>query len=155
MTGLQGDAERVRAIIGAHKALRGALLPILHDIQEEFGFVAPGWTPMIADSLHLSQAEVHGVLAFYHEFRQQEPGRHIIRICRAEACQARGAEAMIEHAKRRLKLEFGETSANGAFSLEAVYCLGNCALGPSVEIDGALHGRVDAKAFDFLLPETH
>lgn len=152
---LHGEAERVRAIIGAHKSLRGALLPILHEIQEEFGFVAPDWTPLIAENLNLSQAEVHGVLAFYHEFRQKAPGRHVVRICRAEACQARGADALIDHVKRRLKLDFGQTSANGAFTLEAVYCLGNCALGPSAEIDGALHGRVDAHHFDFLLPETH
>ncbi len=151
MTSPLGDARRVSAIIGAHKSLRGALLPILHDSQHEFGFVSPSHVPLLADSLNLSQAEVHGVLSFYHEFRSSPPGRHAVKVCVAEACQARGCDDLVAHIKRRLGLELGETGADGAFTLQAVYCLGNCALGPSAEIDGALHGRLDAEKFDEVL----
>ncbi|HUO54060.1 MAG TPA: formate dehydrogenase subunit gamma [Rhodoblastus sp.] len=148
------ERERVRAIIGAHRSLRGALLPILHDIQEEFGFVDPAVVPLLADGLNLSQAEVHGVLSFYHDFRATAPGRHVVKICVAEACQARGCDDLVAHVKRRLQLDFGETGADGAFTLDAVYCLGNCALGPSAEIDGALYGRLDAESFDEIVPEA-
>lgn len=147
-----GDMDRVRAIVGAHRSLRGALLPILHEIQDEFGFVDPATVPLLAESLTLSQAEVHGVLAFYHEFRSKAPGRHVVRVCLAEACQARGADDLVAHVRARLKLDFGETDADGRFTLEPVYCLGNCALGPSAEIDGRLHGRLDAERFDEVLP---
>jgi formate dehydrogenase subunit gamma len=151
MTSPLGEAQRVRAIIGAHRSLRGALLPILRDVQHEFGFVSPSHVSLLADSLKLSQAEVHGVLSFYHDFRSSPPGRHVVKVCVAEACQARGCDDLVAHVRRRLKLDLGETGADGAFTLEAVYCLGNCALGPSAEIDGALHGRLDAQKFDEVL----
>ena len=151
MTSPLGEAQRVRAIVGAHKSLRGALLPILHDIQHEFGFVSPSHVALLADSLKLSQAEVHGTLSFYHDFRSSPPGRHVVKVCVAEACQARGCDDLVAHVRRRLKLDLGETGADGAFTLEAIYCLGNCALGPSAEIDGALHGRLDAQKFDEIL----
>jgi formate dehydrogenase subunit gamma len=151
MTSPLGEAQRVRAIVGAHKSLRGALLPILQDIQHEFGFVSPSHVSLLADSLKLSQAEVHGTLSFYHDFRSSPPGRHVVKVCVAEACQANGCDDLVAHVKQRLKLDLGETGADGAFTLEAVYCLGNCALGPSAEIDGALHGRLDAQKFDEVL----
>lgn len=148
MSGPVGEMDRVRAIVGAHRSLRGALLPILHEIQDEIGHVDASVVPMLAESLALSQAEIHGVLAFYHEFRRTAPGRHVIRVCLAEACQARGVDDLVAHVRSRLKLDFGETDADGRFTLEAVYCLGNCALGPTIEVDGRLHGRVDADRFD-------
>ena len=146
-----------RAVVAAierHRDSAGALLPVLHAIQDALGHVPAGAVPLIAHELNLSRAEVHGVLSFYHYFRSQPPGRHVIHLCRAEACQATGARALETHAKRRLGVDFHQTSADGAFTLEPVYCLGNCACAPSVLIDGELHGRVDAERFDALLVEA-
>jgi len=135
------DPARARAIIDDHCGLRGALLPALHALQTEFGYIDSEATPMLASALNLSRAEVHGVISFYHEFRRTRPGRHVIKICVAEACQARGALSVVEDLKARLGLDLGETRADGAFTLEAVYCLGNCALGPAALVDERLHGR--------------
>jgi formate dehydrogenase subunit gamma len=110
--------------------------------------------PMIARELNLSIAEVHGVLTFYHYFRQDRGGRHVVHVCRAEACQSRGAAALEAHAKRSLGIDFHGTTKDGAISLEPVYCLGNCALGPSIMIDERLHGRVSAHRFDELMSKT-
>ncbi len=126
----------------------GALLPILHAIQDALSYVPAAAVPLIAQELNLSRAEVHGVLSFYHYFRTAKPGRRVLRICRAEACQSVGAAALEEHAKRHLGVDWHGTTADGAITLEAVYCLGNCALGPSVMIDDAIEGRVDARRFD-------
>ncbi len=126
----------------------GALLPILHAIQDALSYVPAAAVPLIAQELNLSRAEVHGVLSFYHYFRTEKPGRRVLRICRAEACQSVGAAALEEHAKRHLGVDWHGTTADGAITLEAVYCLGNCALGPSVMIDDAIEGRVDARRFD-------
>jgi NADH:ubiquinone oxidoreductase 24 kD subunit len=145
------NAERARAIVDNHQALRGALLPILHALQDEFGYVDGQATPLLADALNLSQADVHGVISFYHEFRRTRPGRHVVKVCVAEACQARGAESLVEHLRSRLGIGLGETSADGAFTLEAVYCLGNCALGPSAMVDGRLVGRLNATRLDGML----
>lgn len=145
------NAERARAIVDTHRGLRGALLPILHALQEEFGYVDSAATPLLADALNLSQADVHGVITFYHEFRHTRPGRHVVRICVAEACQARGAEPLVEHLKARLGIGLGETTADGAFTLEAVYCLGNCALGPTAMVDDRLVGRLSAARLDGVL----
>jgi formate dehydrogenase subunit gamma len=135
------------------KSLPGGLLPILHSVQESLSYVPKDSIPVIADQLNLSIAEVHGVVSFYHYFRQTRPGRHTVHLCRAEACQAVGAQALEAHAKATLKIDFHGTTADGAISLEPVYCLGNCALGPSVMIDEQLKGRVTAKRFDALVTE--
>ena len=136
------------------KELPGALLPILHAVQEALQFVPKDAVPLIARELNLSVAEVHGVVSFYHYFRSSRPGRHVVHLCRAEACQALGAAALEAHAKSSLKIDFHGTTADGAISLEPVYCLGNCALGPSLMIDEELHGRVTADRFDALVSQS-
>ncbi|EKV32637.1 NAD-dependent formate dehydrogenase gamma subunit [Caenispirillum salinarum AK4] len=142
--------DRARTIIADHRSLRGALLPILHALQEHFGCIDDAAVPLVAAELNLSRAEVHGVVSFYHDFRRTRPGRHVVKVCRAEACQSMGAERLLDHARRRLSAAPGETTADGAFTLEAVYCLGNCALSPAVMIDDRLHGRVTPARFDAL-----
>ncbi len=146
--------ERVRAVVAAHRGERGALLPILHRLQAEFGYLDEAALPIIADELNLSRADVYGVVTFYHDFTRAPRGARMVRICRAEACQAVGAERLAEHAKRRLDLDFGETTPDRAVTLEQVFCFGNCALGPTVQVDGRLHGRVDADAFDRLVGQA-
>jgi formate dehydrogenase subunit gamma len=121
------------------------LLEILHAVQDQLGFVPPESVPLIADALNLSRAEVHGVVSFYHHFRDVAPGRHTLGLCRAEACKAMNADALAEFAQKRLGLGFGETRADRLVTLEAVYCLGNCACAPSAMIDGDIRGRVDAQ----------
>jgi formate dehydrogenase subunit gamma len=146
-------AER-SAVAGACarlKSLPGALLPIFHAIQDELGFVPPDGVPLIAHELNLSVADVHGVVSFYHYFRKRRPGRHVVHLCRAEACQAVGAVQLEAHVKRRLGIDFHGTTADGAVTLEPVYCLGNCAAGPSLLIDNHLQGRVTPGRFDELL----
>jgi formate dehydrogenase subunit gamma len=133
------------------RALPGALMPILHDIQRALGFVPHDAVPLVARALNLSIAEVHGVVTFYHYFRREPPGRHVIHICRAEACQAVGAAELEVHAKKTLGIDFHGTTPDGAVSLEPVYCLGNCALGPSIMISEQLRGRVTPQRFDALL----
>jgi formate dehydrogenase subunit gamma len=147
-------AAKVRAAIDAHRDLPGGLMPILHAVQDTVGYVPEDAVPLIAHELNLSRAEVHGVISFYHHFRKHAPGRHVVRICRAEACQALGARALEAHAKKTLGIDFHETTKDGAITLEAVYCLGNCGCGPSVLVDPAeLHARVTPDAFDALVGE--
>jgi formate dehydrogenase subunit gamma len=141
----------VAAALVVWKDAPGALLPILHAVQDEIGYIPAEALPLIAHGLNLSRAEVHGVVSFYHYFRTRPAGRHIVYLCRAEACQSMGARALEAHAKRSLGVDFHETSADGAVTLEPVYCLGNCACAPSLLVDGQLHGRVDAAAFDALI----
>lgn len=136
------------------KDLPGALLPILHAVQEALSFVPKGAVPMIAKELNLSIAEVHGVVSFYHYFLQTRPGRHVVHVCRAEACQALGSTALEAHAKAALRIDYHGTTSDGAITLEPVYCLGNCALGPSVMIDEQLQGRVTPQRFDALMAEA-
>jgi formate dehydrogenase subunit gamma len=143
--------RRVRSVAAAHRGEGGALLPILHDLYAELGYIDPGCIPVLADELNLSRADVHGVISFYRDFKTAPSGRTTVRICRAEACQAVGAEALAEHAHRVLGIAFGGTTADGAVTLEQTFCFGNCALGPTVQIGPALHGRVDAERFDVLL----
>ena len=131
--------------------LPGALLPVLHGVQDRLGWVPPGAVPLVAFELNLSRAEVHGVLSFYHYFRQTQPGRQVIYLCRAEACQAVGSAALEAHVQRRLGTGFHGTTADGRFTLEPVYCLGNCACGPSLLIDKELHARVTPASFDELI----
>jgi formate dehydrogenase subunit gamma len=146
-------AEAIADSIRQHREVPGGLLPLLHAIQSRLGFVPSDSVPAIAKALHLSRAEVHGVISFYHDFRSEPAGSHVLQICRAEACQAVGARALEAHAKSSLGVEFGGTTADGAITLEAVYCLGNCACSPSVRLDDQIHARVDATRLDELLAE--
>ncbi|MEU2161332.1 formate dehydrogenase subunit gamma [Streptomyces sp. NPDC019208] len=143
--------DRVRAIVAGHRGERGALLPVLHSVKEELGYVDPAVIPVLAAELNLSRADVHGVVTFYEDFREAPPGRRTVRICRAEACQAVGAAALADRARRRLRVSFGETTTDGEVTLDQVFCLGNCALGPAVEVDGRLHGRVTIERLDAFL----
>jgi formate dehydrogenase subunit gamma len=134
-----------------HRDAQGALLQVLHGIQDRLGWVPPRAVPLIAFELNLSRAEVHGVLSFYHYYRQSKPGQQVIYLCRAEACQASGSVALEAHAKRKLGVDFHGTSADGRYTLEPVYCLGNCACGPSMMIDKELHALVTPARFDELV----
>jgi formate dehydrogenase subunit gamma len=143
--------DTVRGVIDAHRADRGALMPILHGIQEQLGYVDPAVVPILAKELNLSRADVHGVVTFYRDFRKDPAGATTVRICRAEACQSVGAERLVETAKSRLGVDFGETTADGRVTLEQTFCFGNCALGPAVQVGDRLHGRVDANRLITLL----
>jgi formate dehydrogenase subunit gamma len=147
----QSLEQQVRSVVAAHRGERGALLPILHGIQAELGYIDPAVIAVLADELNLSRADVHGVVTFYHDFRSTPPGRATVRICRAEACQALGATALADHAQARLGVAFGETTADGAVTLEQTFCFGNCALGPAVQVGDRLYGRVDRDRLDSLL----
>ena len=142
---------RIAEILTDLKGLEGALLPILHAVQAEFGHVPQVALPQIAKALNISRAEVHGVMSFYHDFREAPAGRHLVKLCRAEACQAVGADSVAAHAKAVLGVGFHETTADNRVTLEPVFCLGLCACGPAAIIDGTLHGRLDAARLDALL----
>lgn len=148
------QARAVEAALETHRGAAGALLPILHAIQDALGYIPEAAVPVLAHDLNQSRAEVHGMLSFYHYFRTQPAGKHVVYLCRAEACQSMGARELEAQVKQRLGIEFHETTADGAFTLEPVYCLGNCACAPSVMIDKTLHGRVDAERFEDLLVEA-
>jgi formate dehydrogenase subunit gamma len=153
MSGTTGIAA-IKAMVEAKKSMPGALLPILHDIQDALGHVPAEAVPLIAGALNLSRAEVHGVITYYHHFRQHPAGRHVVRLCRAEACQALGADALAEHAKAALGCNFHETTADGAITLEPVYCLGQCACGPALLIDDSeVHARLTPQTFDAIVAE--
>ncbi len=149
------SAQSLQACIDACLARpggkEGALLPILHAIQAEHGHVPADAVPLIADRLNLSRAEVHGVISYYHHFRQAPAGKHVVQLCRAEACQSRGAEALAAHAKQAMGIDFHQTTADGRVTLEPVYCLGQCACGPAMMIDDAVHAHVTPQRFDALL----
>jgi formate dehydrogenase subunit gamma len=129
----------------------GALMPVLHAVNERLGFIPAEAVPLIARALNLSRAEIHGVISFYHDFRKQRPGRKIIRVCRAESCQAMGAVALANHIQARLGINFGQTRDNGDFTLEPVYCLGNCACSPAIVVGNDIYGRVNPERFDEIL----
>jgi formate dehydrogenase subunit gamma len=129
----------------------GPLLVVLHAVQDALGYIPPTAIPEVASRLNLSRAEVHGVVTFYHYFRTSPHGRHVVQVCRAEACQARGGAALEAHAQQRLGVGFDATTADGEVTLEAVYCLGNCATGPSVRFDGRMHSNVTPARFDALI----
>jgi formate dehydrogenase subunit gamma len=148
------DPDRLDAILADCAGIEGPLLPILHRVQAAFGHVPADAVPVIADRLNIGRAEVHGVVSFYHDFRAAPAGRHVVRICRSEACQAQGADALAAHAEARLGLAMGQTRADGAVTLEPVYCLGLCACGPAAMVDGRPMGRVDAARLDALLAEV-
>ncbi len=143
----------VQRALDEHKARPGALLPILHEIQQRVGHVPPEAVPVIAEALNLSRAEVHGVVTFYHDFRDHPAGRHVLKVCLAESCQAVGCDHLLAHAKQRLGVELHGTSADGAVTLEPVYCLGNCALSPALMVDGDVVGRATPEKLDGLLAE--
>jgi formate dehydrogenase subunit gamma len=145
------DADRALTKIRELEHLPGALLPILHALQDEFGYVDKAAVPLIADALNLSHAEVHGVISFYHDFRHSPPAKHVLKMCRAEACQSMGCESTIRHVEKRLGVRLGETTDDRGFTVDAVYCLGNCALSPAVMLDGRLYGRVSREVADFLI----
>lgn len=140
----------VRRVAAGHRGERGALLPVLHAVQAELGYVPQEAIPVLADEFNLSRADVHGVVTFYHDFRREPAGRTVVRICRAEACQALGAEELVGYA-RAAGLSLGKTTPDGAVTLEQVFCLGNCALGPALEVNGRLHGRVGPAELGALL----
>ena len=144
----------IDALIKKHQNQPGALLPLLHAIQDIIGYVPESSYAPISKGLSLSVAEVHGVVTFYHHFRTHKPGRHVMQICRAESCQAMGSEALEAHAKKCLNIDYHQTTADDAISLEPVYCLGNCALSPSVMMDDEIYGRVSAEDLEALIAEA-
>jgi formate dehydrogenase subunit gamma len=144
-------ADTVRRIVADLKGRPGPLLEVLHAIQAALGYVPEGAVPVVAQGLNLSRAEVHGVVTFYHYFRRTPPGKHVLSLCRAESCQALGADGLAEHAKRSLGVDFHETTEDGEFSLEPIYCLGNCACSPAAMVDGRLYGRLTPERFDAMV----
>ena len=149
---LDAEARRqIGALIDRHRAQPGALLPLLHDVQHTLGHVPAAAVPMIASALNLSRAEVHGVVTYYHHFRSEPPGRHVVQVCRAEACKACGADALLAQAERLLDCASGQTRADGAVTLEPVFCLGLCATSPAIQIDERQHARVSPQRLHELL----
>ena len=142
---------RIAGIIARYESVPGGLLPLLHAIQSELGYVPPASVGDIARALHLSRAEVHGVISFYHDFRSGPGGRHRVQVCAAEACQSMGGRSIEARASELLGIEFGETTMDGSVSLDRVYCLGNCACAPSLRIDDAIYARVDEAQLEQLL----
>lgn len=143
----------IQALIDAHRDQAGALLPMLHAIQDQLGYVPAEATPLLAKSLNLSRAEVHGVISFYHHFRAMPPGKHTLQICRAESCQSMGSRDLEAHVKVALGIDYHQTTADGAISLEPVYCLGNCACSPAVRVGDEVQGRMDTAQLDALIAE--
>ena len=148
-----GLAERIDAICDRNMHLEGPLLPILHEVQHDVGYVPEEALRQIANRLNISRAEIHGVATFYHDFRHKPAGRHVVKMCRAEACQAMGSEALAARAERQLDVKFGETTSDRAITLEAVYCLGLCACGPAALIDGKVLGRLSEAKLDAVIAE--
>lgn len=141
-------------IIAEHAGLEGATLVILHALQEAFGHVPETAIPMVAQALNLSRAEVHGVVTFYHDFRHKPAGRHVLKLCRAEACQAAGGDALAARAEAKLGVALGHTTADDRVTLEPIYCLGLCATAPSAMLDGRLIGRLDERRLDAMVAEV-
>ncbi len=148
------DPDLASDVIKPHIGNDGVLLPILHDLQAAFGCIPEAAVSMVGQALNLSRAEVHGVVTFYHDFRREPPGRLVLKMCRAEACQAAGGEALAAHAEAKLGLAFGDTSADGRVTLEPIYCLGLCATAPSAMLNGHVVGRLDERRLDAMLAET-
>jgi formate dehydrogenase subunit gamma len=148
------NEARAADIIAGHSSLEGATLVILHALQDAFGFVPEPAIPMIASALNLSRAEVHGVFTFYHDFRREPAGRHVLKLCRAEACQAAGGDALAARAEAKLGIALGNTTADARVTLEPIYCLGLCATAPSAMLDGRVIGRLDSLRLDALIAEA-
>ncbi|RWX75181.1 formate dehydrogenase subunit gamma [Neorhizobium lilium] len=149
-----GLTERSLEIIRELKDLEGPMLPILHAIQDEFGHVPEEVKPLIASELNLSRAEVHGVVTFYHDFRAAPAGRHVLKLCRAEACQAMGSDQLGDRARQFLGIDFHQTTLDGAVTLEPVFCLGLCACAPAAMLDGEVYGRVDEHCLSDIVAEA-
>jgi formate dehydrogenase subunit gamma len=148
------DASRVlERAIDKHAQRPGGLLPLLHQIQDEMGYLPQEFVPRIAVAMHQSVAEVYGVIRFYHHFRMNPPGRHVLRVCLAESCQSMGATQLLQHARDLLGINLHETTADGSVTLEPVYCLGNCACSPALMVDAELVGRVDGARFDAVVEQ--
>jgi formate dehydrogenase subunit gamma len=148
------DPERAARRIEELRYLPGAALPILHALQAEFGYIDRAAVPLVADALNLSRAEVHGVVSFYHDFREAPPGAHVLKLCRAEACQSMGAEHIADAARERLQIHWSETTPDGRVTLEPVFCLGLCACAPAAMLDGRVFGRVDRARLASLIDEA-
>ncbi len=148
------NETRGAEIIAEHASQEGATLVILHALQGAFGYVPEAAIPMVAQALNLSRAEVHGVFTFYHDFRHKPAGRHVLKLCRAEACQAAGGDALAARAEAKLGVSLGHTTADDRVTLEPIYCLGLCATAPSAMLDGRLVGRLDEKRIDALVAEA-
>lgn len=150
-------AQATRTALARHQDEPGALLPILHDVQDALGCVLPAVVPQIAEALNLSRAEVHGVVSYYHHFRAEAPGQHVVQVCRAESCQAMGADALFAHAERTLGCHVhgghASTSADGRYTLQPVFCLGLCASSPSMMVDDRLHARMTPSRFDAVIAQ--
>lgn len=153
MSGQDTQLEHVQAAIDAHASRPGALLPLLHEVQERLGHIPESSVPVIAKALNLSRAEVHGVVTFYHHFRESRPGAHVIQICRAEACQAVGANQLIAHAETSLQCGLHHTCADRSITLEPVYCLGQCAVGPAIAVNDKPYAMVNAQKFDAIIQQ--
>lgn len=147
-------ASRTMAIVAEMKEMEGPLLPILHGIQHEFGYVPRESLPVIASELNLSRAEVYGVVSFYHDYRKEPAGRHVLKLCQAESCQSMGSDAVAAKLKQALGIDFHQTSADGAVTLEPVYCLGLCACSPAAMLDDKVIGRIDAEVIDEIVAEV-
>lgn len=147
-------ASRTMAIVDELKGLEGPLLPILHGIQDEFGYVPREALPVIASELNLSRAEVHGVVSFYHDYRSAPAGRHVLKLCQAESCQSMGSDAVADRFRQLLGIDFHETTPDGSVTLEPVYCLGLCACSPSAMLDGQVIGRIDDDRIEEIMAEV-
>jgi len=144
MPGIADSAEQIGEILRAHDGLEGPLIPVLHAVQAAFGHIPGDALPLIAQHLNVSRAEVHGVISFYHDFREEPAGRHILKLCRAEACQTMGGDRVADAVRAALGIGWHETTPDGRVTLEPVFCLGLCACGPAAMVDGRLVGRCDA-----------
>ncbi|MCW5676143.1 MAG: formate dehydrogenase subunit gamma [Xanthobacteraceae bacterium] len=145
---------RAREIISRHAKCEGAVLPMLHDVQHAFGYVPEPVIPMIAEALNISRAEVHGTFTFYHDFRHEPAGKHVLKFCRAEACQAAGGDHLCARAEQKLGVKIGETTADHRVTFEPIYCLGLCSVAPSAMLDGKIYGRLDEQRVDALVSEA-
>ncbi len=148
------NRERAAEIIARHAGQPGPTLPILQALQDTFGYVPKDAVPLVAEALNLSRAEVHGIVTFYHDFRSDPPGRHVLKLCRAEACQSMSSDDLAERAQARLGVKLGDTAADGSVTLEPVYCLGLCACAPAAMLDGDVVGRLDRDRLDALVTEA-
>jgi formate dehydrogenase subunit gamma len=146
--------ERAREIIAQHAQQDGAALPILHALHEAFGHIHRDAVALVASALNLSRAEMHGIVTFYHDFRSAPPGERVLKLCRAEACQSMGADALAAQVRDKLRVAWGETTADRRLTLEPVFCLGLCACAPAAMLDDQVFGRLDAKRLDALIERT-
>lgn len=148
------DETRASVIIAEHRDREGAALPMLHALQAAFGHVPESAIPMVAEALNLSRAEAYGVVTFYHDFRREPAGRHVLKLCRAEACQAAGCDDLVARAEGKLGVKIGTTTADGRVTLEPVYCLGLCSVSPAAMLDGKIHARLDEGKLDALIAQA-